>query len=192
LEPNNARDITHWISHLKAGDYSAAQPLWEHYFDWLVREARSRLPSATREDSEDIAISAFNSFCLGAARGRFPQLADRHDLWGLLLFITAQKVADHLDRTNARKRGRGMKRSDDTVLEQIIGRQPTPEFAVSVAEEVQRLLDTLGNEQLKQIAIWKLEGYTNQEISDFLGCALRTVANKLDLIRAILRQKKIA
>lgn len=183
----NQPDITHWIAHLKAGDYTATQPLWEQYFDRLVRLARSRLPAHVREDSEDIALSAFNSFCVGAARGRFPRLSDRHDLWRLLLFITAQKVADHLEKANTRKRGGGMKRADEAVLEEIIGREPTPEFAVMVADQFQHFLATLKDEQLQRIATWKLEGNTNREISDRLGCALRTVANKLELIRAILQ-----
>ena len=37
--------ITHWIGALKAGDLAAAQPLWEHYFQRLVRlAARSSGP----------------------------------------------------------------------------------------------------------------------------------------------------
>jgi DNA-directed RNA polymerase specialized sigma24 family protein len=190
LEQNDSHDVTHWIRHLKVGDYSATQPLWQLYYYRLVRLARTRLPGAAHEDSEDVALSAFKSFCLGAARGRFPQLSDRHDLWRLLLFITAQKIADHLERANAKKRGRGMLRNDEAVLEQIIGREPSPEFAVSISEEVECLLAALGDDQLKQIATWKLEGLTNQEISAGLGCAVRTVANKLDLIRGIWRQRQ--
>jgi DNA-directed RNA polymerase specialized sigma24 family protein len=190
LKLNESHAITHWIQHLKIGDHSATQPLWQLYFDRLVRLARNRMPGRAHEDGEDVALSAFNSFCSGAAKGRFPKLADRHDLWRLMLFITARKVADHLERANAHKRGGGMQRIDDAILEEIIGREPTPEFAASVAEEIEILLASLGDDQLRQIAIWKLEGWTNQEISEGLGCALRTVANKLDLIRAILRQRQ--
>ncbi len=68
-------------------------------------------------------------------------------------------------------------------LEQLVGEEPTPEFAVLVAEEYHNRLEALEDETLRQIAIWKLEGYTNEEIAARLGCALRTVANKLKLIR---------
>jgi DNA-directed RNA polymerase specialized sigma24 family protein len=182
--------ITHWIGLLKAGHPEAAQPLWERYFDRLVRLARSRLPPAGDADGEDVALSAFNSFCLGAAAGRFPQLADRHDLWRLLVFITAQKVADHLARRNARKRGGGVPRADAAALAQVVGTEPTPEFAAMVAEEFQRLLSRLGDGQLRQIALWKMEGYTNRQISEQAGCALRTVANKLELIRKTLQSEE--
>ena len=33
---------------------------------------------------------------------------------------------------------------------------------------------------LRQIALWKLEGYTNPEIAERLECTLRTVERKLD------------
>jgi hypothetical protein len=64
--------VTRWIDDLKAGNAAAAQPLWERYFTRLVQLARAKL-RATRhgspvEDEEDAALSAFNSFCDGAAR----------------------------------------------------------------------------------------------------------------------------
>jgi DNA-directed RNA polymerase specialized sigma24 family protein len=186
---NQGPSITHWLGLLQAGDLDAAQPLWEHYFDRLVRLASARLPPTGVADGEDVALSAFKSFCLGAAAGRFPRLSDRDDLWRLLVFITGQKVADELTRRNALKRGGGASPVEGVALEEIVGAEPTPEFAVLVAEQVQRLLDRLGDEQLRQIALWKMESYTNAEISARLGCALRTVANKLELIRKVLQSE---
>ena len=50
---------------------------------WCVSPAEScpavHLPPAF--DEEDVAISAFQSFCERAARGQFPKLNDRNDLW---------------------------------------------------------------------------------------------------------------
>src|SRR5262249_19309867 len=65
--------VSHWIGALKVGDSEAAQHLWERYFDALVRLARAKLGASPRgeSDEEDIALSAFHSFCQGAARGRF-------------------------------------------------------------------------------------------------------------------------
>src|SRR5262249_54823927 len=72
-----ADPVTHWITQLKAGDRNAVQPLWERFFPQMVRLARQRLRDAPRRvaDEEDVALSAFDSFCRGAAQGRFPQLA---------------------------------------------------------------------------------------------------------------------
>jgi len=190
--------VTHWVGDLKAGDQLAAQKLWDRYFHKLVHFARAKLRATRRpgvvEDEEDAALSAFDSLCAGVARGRFPQLADRDDLWRLLVVITARKAVDQLEREGRLKRGGGRVVSESTLagpladqglggLDQIVGTEPSPEFAALVADEHRRLLNALGDDTLRQIALWKMEGYTNEEIRVKLGCALRTVANKLELIR---------
>jgi DNA-directed RNA polymerase specialized sigma24 family protein len=194
--------VTQWIGGLKEGDDGAAQRLWERYFDRLVRLARKRLQASRRagadEDEEDAALSAFDSFCGGAARGRFPQLSDREDLWQLLVVITARKAAAQAQRRRAQKRGGDWFRVDASpaagdaaaegpglALEAVVGREPTPEFAAMVAEESRRLLDRLGDDSLRQIALWRMEGYTNDEIAEQLGCARRTVARRLELVRTL-------
>src|SRR5262249_37675856 len=77
---DRAGPVTRWISALKAGAPKAAQPLWERYFDRLVRLARAQLRESRRggadADEEDAALSAFDALCRGAAAGRYPQLAD--------------------------------------------------------------------------------------------------------------------
>jgi DNA-directed RNA polymerase specialized sigma24 family protein len=186
---------------LKAGDQAAAQVLWERYFDHLVRLARRRLAISRGRgpdaDEEDAALSAFDSFCAGLAGGRFPRLEDRDDLWGLLVVITARKASAQADRRRALKRGGRVVRLDrahgrreesadapDPLIE-IVAREPSPEFAAMVADETAHLLDRLGDANLRQIALWRMEGYTRDEIASRLGCARRTVARRLDLIRAI-------
>ena len=56
-----------------------------------------------------------------------------------------------------------------------------------MAEEYQRLLDRLPNAKSRSIAVWKMEGYTNEEIAAELGCATSTVERKLRAIRKSLR-----
>src|SRR5271166_6472385 len=59
--------VTRWINQLEAGDLAAAQPLWDRYFQHLVELARRKLGSKPRakKDEEDVALSAFDSFCRG-------------------------------------------------------------------------------------------------------------------------------
>ncbi|HLJ94634.1 MAG TPA: ECF-type sigma factor [Gemmataceae bacterium] len=184
--------ITGWIGQLKAGDQAAAQQLWERYFHRLVGLARKKLRGTRRRaaDEEDVALSAFDSFCRGAENGRFPQLGDRDNLWHLLVVLTARK-AWHLRRDEARqKRARVVpwpegdsNRVDDVGMEQIVGQEPSPEFAASVAEEYELLLSRLADPEMEAIAIWKMEGFTNEEIAAKLDCSLRTIERKLRIIR---------
>jgi DNA-directed RNA polymerase specialized sigma24 family protein len=190
--------VSRWISKLKAGDREAAQKLWECYFDRLVGMARSKLQGSPRRaaDEEDVALSAFASFCRGAEQGHFPQLADRDNLWRLLVTITVRKAVDLINHEGRQKRGGGAVQSEAALCgpgdsgtgeggwEQIVSREPTPEFAAQVAEQCQRLLGRL-NEELRSIALWKMEGYTNAEIAAKIGCVTATVQRRLRLIRAV-------
>src|SRR3954469_12046784 len=112
METEAAGAVTHWIGDLKSGGQEAATRLWGRYFNGLVQIARDRLREAPRgkADEEDVALSAFHSLCQGAARGRFPELQDRNNLWKLLLAITAQKALDHRRREGRLKRGGGRAR----------------------------------------------------------------------------------
>jgi RNA polymerase sigma factor (sigma-70 family) len=190
--------VTRWVTALKDGDRAAAQPLWERYHRQLVALARERLRSARRRvaDEEDVVQNAFHSFFQGVARGRFPQLDDRDNLWRLLVVITARKALDQLAHEHSQRQGGGTLSAgprispgrqnwDEAAIEQVVGDEPTPEFAVQVAEEYQRLLDLLGDATLQQVAIWKMEGLTTDEIAERLDCSRRTVARKLDAIRII-------
>jgi DNA-directed RNA polymerase specialized sigma24 family protein len=178
------RSVTHWIGQLQAGDPVAAQHLWEGYFRRLVGLARGKLQGLPRRvaDEEDVALSAFASFCRGVEGGRFPQLADRDDLWRLLVTITARKAIHLAREQHSQKRG-GAVRDEAAALDEFIGREPTPAFAAQVAEEFQRLLESLGDADLRTIAVSKMEGYTTEEIATKLRRAPRTVERKLDLIR---------
>src|SRR5262245_7773708 len=101
--------VTHWVTALKGGDMTAAQPLWERYYRQLITLARQKHRSARRReaDEEDVVQAAFHSFFQGVARGRFPQLNDRHNLWRLLVVITARKALDHLAREHSKRQGGG-------------------------------------------------------------------------------------
>jgi DNA-directed RNA polymerase specialized sigma24 family protein len=177
--------ISRWLGRLRAGDQQAAAGLWERYFERLVEVAHGKLRDAPRRvaDEEDVALSAFDSLCRGVERGRFPELLDRDSLWRLLVVITARKAA-HLKRDAGRqKRGGGANEEAD--LAQILDAGPTPEFAAQLAEEHGRLLDGLGDEELRAVALWKMEGHTNEEIANRLSCGLRSVGRKLRIIRSI-------
>ena len=182
----------------KAGDDEAVRSLWERYCERLVGLARQKLRNTSRRvaDEEDVALSAFHSLCLGARRGRFPALADRDGLWGLLVFITAQKAADWVAYVRRKKRGGGKVRGDSALdggpagthgggFDRVLSRSPGPATLNVWAEEYGRLLDRLGDETLRQVAELRVQGYKMEEIAERLGLARRTVHRKIDLIRKV-------
>ena len=193
---SSSGSVSIWIAELKNGESLAAQRLWEGYFPRLVGLARKKLREMPRRvaDEEDVALSAFDSFCRGAERGRFPRLDDRDDLWQLLVMITARKAADlaeHVARDKRdwrRTRGLDGPAGDDSSVGPedflgLLGREPDPAFAAQVADECRRLLDRLGEEELRTVAVLKMEGHTNEEIKNRLGWSLAKVERKLKRIR---------
>jgi DNA-directed RNA polymerase specialized sigma24 family protein len=188
--------VTHWIGDLKAGDRGeATRRLWERYFERLARlaQARLRTPGHGPADGEDVALSVFDSFFRAAAAGRFPDLGDRDDLWRLLVTITARKAHNRRRDEGRQKRGGGRVLGEgalagadpmgDDFLAQVVGSEPTPEFAVMVTDEYRRLFGSLADESLRVVALLKLEGHSNEEIARSLDCGLRTVERKLEVIR---------
>ncbi len=192
--------VSRALDKLKSGDHAAARLLWKRYFQRLVRLARRKLTGNARRvaDEEDVALAAFAKFCLRAEQGRLPQVRDRDALWRILVTVTTRMSIDQVRRESRRKRGgqaangqaidgpRPSAASNsalETNPEQIAGHEPTPEFIAQVAEECERLLCALDDSELQSIALWKTEGYTNEEIASELGCVLRTVERKLQTIR---------
>jgi DNA-directed RNA polymerase specialized sigma24 family protein len=185
--------VTQWIRGLKAGDAAAVQKLWEGYFERLVSLARGKLQAVPRRaaDEEDVALSAFASFCRGAEQGRFPDLSDRDDLWQLLVLLTGRKAVNLARHERRQRRGGGRVRNasalagDGPGLADLVGREPDPEFAALVAERCRQLLEALGDPVLQAIAVWKMEGQTNAEIAARIERSVGTVERKLQLIRRL-------
>jgi DNA-directed RNA polymerase specialized sigma24 family protein len=181
--------VSRWLGPIQDGDSAAARQLWERYFLNLVQRARKLLRQTQRSaaDEEDVALSAFDSFCRNAEAGRFPQLQDRDDLWRVLAVITARK-ASHLRRDEARQKrgGAGAPALDQSaLLEHAFSREPSPELAAQMTEDYERLLALLDDDQLRQVAVWRMEGYTIDEIAARIGCVARSVKRKLQLIRSL-------
>ena len=193
---SSEQSVTRWFRQLESGDDDAASRLWQRYFDRLVSVARKQLGSAPRRvaDEEDAILSVFRCLCDGAARGQFSDLANRDQLWRLLVVMTTHKVVDQRRFATQRKRGGGHVRGESVFralaepgqlknLEEIIADDPTPDFLAMLAEEHQRLMDALDDDVLRRIANWKMEGYTNEEVAQRLGLARRSVERKLQRIR---------
>lgn len=189
--------VTVWIQQVQSKDPIAAQHLWKRYVHRLVELARVRLGSIRRvADEEDVVVTAFEKFLRAAHEGRFPNLSDRNDLWRVLVLLTEQVAIDEIRHQLADKRGGGRVQGESALangefhssqfgMNGVPGREPTPEFALSAAERYRELLDALKTDELRSIAMAKMDGYSNNEIATQLDLSPRSIERKLNLIRKI-------
>ena len=187
--------VSELLQQLKLNQSAAAHQLWDRFIDQLIRAARRHLRNLPRRvvDEEDVAVTAFEAFLRGTREGRFKRLETREDLWQVLAMLTERKAIEVLRHELADKRGGGQVRGE-SVFEKMIMESscvigiaevgdPNPATLELFTVEVRDMLDGLGDELLRQIAMLKLEGYTNPEVAQRLNIALRSVERKLQLIR---------
>lgn len=191
--PGN-KSVSFWLQNLKGGDAAAgAQALWDHFFERLLKHIESRVRRANTPqgmvEPEDVTASVFESLWRGAQEGRFAEITNRDDLWWQLLALSKQKVANHIRREMAQKRFPGhiplslSETEEGKALIDLISEEPTPEFTAICEEECERLLGLLRDDVLRQIAVYKLQGYKNSEICEELNISSATVTRKLGVIR---------
>lgn len=186
-------EVTRFLLRLKEGDRDVVQPLWERYFVRLVALARARLNGnrLAIADEEDVALSAFNSFCRRAEAGCFPRLNDRNDLWQILVMIAERKVCDLIQHENRLRRDHGRQVSlDVAIAEKALGGEPDPATAAQMADQFERLMSLLPDGEFRTIALRKLEGYTNEEIARQMPCSLATIERRLKLIRTCWKEER--
>lgn len=172
--------VSRLLGGLRDGDADAVRRLWGRYFGPLVRLARGRLRGVVPGDAEDVASRAFWDLCERA--GRLPGLRDRGHLWKLLACLTARRACDLARKEGRRRRVvAGEAALGEAGFEPVAGREPPPEFAAAVAD----LLECLPTDELRRLAVARLEGHTNEEIAAALGRSLSTVERKLQVIRAV-------
>jgi RNA polymerase sigma factor (sigma-70 family) len=181
--------ISVWIDRLRHSDPGAAPALWERFFSRMVTAARQRLADGPRRaaDEEDAALSAFAAFERAVKAGRFPDLNDRDGLWALLLTFTARKAREQLRDERRQRRGGGAVRGDSALAAEA-GREPAdggppPDEAAAFADELAWLLGELSSDEVRRVALDRLEGYTNDEVAERLGCSRATVERRLRLVR---------
>jgi len=188
--------VSVWIEQLRKANDAAASHLWNHFVQRLYDSARNRLRPETRRvyDEEDAVLSAFQSFCAGIAAGRYPELQDREGLWRLLLSITARKVShrhrfDQQRRRDVRRNepspffAEATKQSLAAPVEGIPSREPAPEFAAQFVEVCETLMQSLDDPSLQEVATLRMEGCSDTEIAEQLGCSRSTVQRRLEIIR---------
>jgi DNA-directed RNA polymerase specialized sigma24 family protein len=70
----------------------------------------------------------------------------------------------------------------------VLGTEPSPVFAAQFAEECERLLSALADDELRTIALLKMQRCTIEEIAGKVGCTRRAVQRRLEIIRRTWRE----
>ena len=165
----------------------AVRELWERFFADMTVYARKRLKAMNAPlgpaDEEDAASRAFTKVCRGIERGQL-KLANRVDLTKVLRSATAREAFTLLSRAKVT----GSRSDHDVVLGQVVNPALPPDLLLLAFDACQRLLDLLATNELRQLAVWKLAGHTNDAIATKLGCSSATVERTLSQIRETWRR----
>ncbi len=174
-----------------------AAVIWKEFFPRLMRLARAKLESMPKRtfDEEDIGQSAMISFFKGVENGRFREIQHSEDLWRLLVTITCRKITAKRRMQFASKRGGGAVRGHSVFANDgsdeidgfaaVLDPNQMPESADEIAKNCQDLLDLLPDEVYRKTALRRMEGFSNQEISDELKCSVARTKQRLARIREI-------
>lgn len=182
--------VTKWIRESRHGDSEAIQNLWNRYFRELVSVANRRLRGRGQAvDGEDVALSALAAFFRRHQEGAYSKLKNRAALRGLLATIAMRRAFKA-----AAKAGRlPMLRLVSSTFSSLgpcegpVDASPPPEFIVSCAEQLAKLLDKLPAD-VRKIVELRLDDLDTREIAGRFGCTQRSVQRKLTMARAALAE----
>ncbi len=166
------------LANVRAGDEQAAEAIFQRYVQRLTLLARTRLSSrlASRTDPEDIVMSAWRSFFVAARAGRF-SLQRSGDLWRLLVSITLHKLYRQARRHSTEKRSIKLEQSvdwSDDHWQPIDDREPSPEEAIALADELQSILEqALPADRI--VLQMRLQGESVEAIAQEIHSSERTV-----------------
>lgn len=104
--------------------------------------------------------------------------------------MTHRKAVTHIRRETAQKRtslhGKlPVSMNSIENFQAFVSTDRSPEYFVIMEEEYQRALKKLSDDNLKKIAVYKIQGYTHEEICELLDISPATVTRKVRLIRKV-------
>lgn len=193
---NDGEQSIRLLQRFREGDEQAAQELFERYVNRLVSLARVRLSDRMkrRVEPEDVVQSVYRSFFRKAGEGHFA-IDKSGDLWKLLAKITILKVRGQVEFHTAQKRGiytethaEDTSEGQKTELPEAIAREPSPEDAAAMVEELERVMSSLDSTQ-RQIVELNLQNMSEEEICKEVQRSSRTVRRTLQQVRDGLRSR---
>jgi DNA-directed RNA polymerase specialized sigma24 family protein len=178
---------------LQQGNSQSATEIFARYFPRLLKLAQRVLAARTLPmEAEDAVQDAFLQFFNSVQLGTYDQPLRRDDLWRILSMITVQQSRKQLGREATAKRGGGRVRLESQMvsagsgtfrLDAQLGSLSTAECDLIFTE----MLEQLGDE-LREVAILRLAGYTNPEIKVLLNSSLRSIERRVQIVRATWKE----
>jgi DNA-directed RNA polymerase specialized sigma24 family protein len=180
------------------GDSQAADALWHAYARRLsglagaVLRQRGIAPAQTSQDS--VVNVAFARFFEALARGKYHDVADRHELWRLLAVITRNTALNQAKR--ARNRAIHEAHLASSGME-FADAGPTPEEIAALCDTIavteqrirERSTSSAQSDRIVRVLNMTLSGHTQREIADAIGQSEVTVRRNLQMIRDLLRSE---
>jgi hypothetical protein len=183
--------VSYWLKELKTGDSLAVEAIWYRYYQRVVELAsrKMKVNPDRAVDGEDIAQLAMHRFCTNATLGCYPNLDDREQLWDLLVVFTLNRIRKHLRACNRLKRSGQHSQVFEFSQLEVLQDLQTPEAPTIMADMVDAWLNRLDQEdpsgQLKQIAIWSMDGISGSDIARILKKRKSFVLHQIRLIRLL-------
>ncbi len=182
------------IEGLRNGDEEVLAEFCARYSSALASVAEGKIAPAMRRrfGPETVAQSACCSFLLRAREGRF-EIPDSEALWRLLCAITLTKVREKARFHSRGKRGVDRELDDggggegERISERIPASEPGPEHAAAIAEEFEKLIGELDEEEQRIVELRLLQRST-AEVAEALGCSERTVRRLSGQLRERLEE----
>lgn len=183
--------VSGWIAKMRQGDPAAIGQLVARYFQKIAQFAEGKLRRGIRviDDGEDIAISVLHTITRNSAKGKFPDLQDRDDLWFLMIVIAQHAVIDKKRTELRRERNAAPVHTMTDLLElynvdleEFLGNDNSSAKLLEIIDCWDELLKKLPDDRNREVAKLKMQGYSNREIADVLGMVPRTVDRKIRLI----------
>lgn len=176
------------IPRVRAGDQAAAEKVFDRYAQQLARLAEQHLSRriAQRVEGEDVVQSVFRTFFQRAERGEF-QIRSSDQLWKLLVTITVRKARMQARRHSAEKRNVELESDDPAALIAAIDREPGPDEAKILDDEIDRVLSGMPSSQqelYRRVLELKLAGHSNREIAAQLELVSRNVDRMLNRLES--------
>lgn len=185
------RPVGELIARWRTGDESAAAELHRRYAQRLCDLAERQIGDRLRRrvGADDVVQSVFRTFFRRTEQGEYP-LDHSGSLWRLLVKIMMNKIRRQGELHGAARRdvGAEVAVADGEISPEAVAREPSPEEAVLLLDELECLVAGLKSPEPDIIRLC-FEGYSTPEIADQLSCSRWTVRRVLDRFGARLRQR---